>query len=231
MSTSDLVVYGIIGLNVLISLQGFNNPAFKEQYLFYEGKILWGKEYFRMLSSGFLHADFAHLAFNMYTFYIFAGVVADLVGPITFLVIYLGSLIGGNLLSLVINRNEPHYRALGASGAVSGVLYAFILICPDCGLSLFFIPIYFPAWVFGIAYIGLSIYGMSRNADNIGHDAHLGGAIIGLLLMLAYFPHLLMPNLGIVLAMVIPTLIFLYIMVKKPHLLRIGYKNKWDRWD
>ena len=209
----------------------FNNASLVDKYLYNQGRIQFHKEYYRIFSSGFLHANWAHLAFNMITFYSFSQVVMYLVGPMNFIILYLGSLVGGNLLTMFLKRAEPQYRALGASGAVSGVLYAFILPYPNAGINIFFIPIDIPAWIFGILFIGISIFGISKQADNIGHEAHLGGAISGLIIMLIYKPDLIYSQWHIVLLMLVPTLIFLYIMAYKPGLLSIGNKNKWDRWD
>lgn len=135
------------------------------------------------------------------------------------------------MLSLYLKKEEPHYRALGASGAVSGILYAFIVVFPNWNLFLFFIPIGIPAWIFGILFIAGSIFGISRQADNIGHEAHLGGAITGLIMMVAFNPVLIQANGLNILLMLVPTLVFLWILVKRPDILRVGYKNKWNRWD
>lgn len=225
------VVFLIIAINVIFSIQGFNNGPFIEKYIFYVGRIRWGKEYYRLISSGFLHANWGHLFFNMLTLYFFGRTMVFVLGPVLFCVLYLVSLVGGNLLALYLKGDNAHYRALGASGAVSGVLYAFILPFPWEKIYLFFIPIGIPAWIFGILFVAISVYGMRSQKGNIGHEAHLGGAITGLFTMIVIRPDLFMQNWEIGLAVLTPTLIFLYLSVKKPEILRSGQKNEWINRD
>ena len=202
----------IIGANVLISLKGFNDFSFFEKYKFNIAGIRRGEQV-RMISSGFLHANFSHLLFNMLTLYFFADVVIISLGVFPFVLVYLTSLIVGNLLSFYFHKNEYHYSAIGASGAVMGILYAAILLYPDMGLYLFFIPIPIPAWIFGILYLFYSIYGMKKSTGNIGHDAHFGGAIAGYLLTLLLVPSLLETHLWVVGLLAIP-IIILFVLMK-----------------
>ncbi len=202
----------IIGLNILVSLKGFNDFSFFERYKFNVAGIRRGEQ-IRMLSSGFLHVDFTHLLFNMLTLYFFADVVIAELGVIKFVLIYLASLLAGNLLSFYFHKEEYHYSAVGASGAVTGVLYSAILFYPDMGLFLFFIPIPIPAWVFGLLYLLYSIYGMRKQLGNIGHDAHFGGAIAGYGITLAFAPLLLETSLWIVTLLAVPILV-LFVMFK-----------------
>ncbi|MGI9552430.1 MAG: rhomboid family intramembrane serine protease, partial [Aurantibacter sp.] len=150
----------IIVANVLVSLKGFNDNSFFERYKFGIGPIRAGQRD-RMLTSGFLHVDFTHLFFNMFTLFFFADVVINWLGPIKFLIIYFISLLAGSLLALFFHKDEPYYSAVGASGAVTGILYAAILLQPDMDLVLIFLPmIPIPAYVVGIGYLLYSIYGM-----------------------------------------------------------------------
>lgn len=195
----------IIGANVLISLKGFKDFAFFEKYKFNIAGIRRGEQ-IRMFTSGFLHADINHLLFNMLTLYFFAGVVIGYVGVSKFIAIYIASLLFGSLLSYYFHKEEYHYSAVGASGAVMGVLYSAILFIPNENLYLFFaIPI--PAWIFGLAYLLYSIYGMKNKVGNIGHDAHLGGAIAGYILTIAFAPSLLETSLWIVVVLAVPILL------------------------
>lgn len=203
----------IIAANVIISLKGFNDTSFFEKYKFNIAGIRSGEK-IRMFSSAFLHADFSHLLFNMLTLYFFANVVIGSVGVTYFVVIYIASLLAGNLLSFYFHKDEPHYSAIGASGAVMGILYSAILFYPNMGLYLFFIPIAIPAWLFGMAYLLYSIYGMKKRLGNIGHDAHIGGAVGGYILTLAFAPSLFQTSLWIVVLLAIP-LIILYILHRK----------------
>lgn len=212
MENIDLVTVIIIAANVIISMKGFNDPSFFEKYKFNIAGIRRGEKV-RVFSSAFLHGDFSHLLFNMLTLYFFAGVVIMQIGVTKFLILYVVSLLAGNLLSFYFHKDNPHYSAIGASGAVMGVLYSAILFYPDMSLFLFFIPIPIPAWLFGMAYLLYSIYGMKKQLGNIGHDAHIGGAIGGYVLTLLFAPYLFTHNLWIVVLLAIP-LILLFIMHK-----------------
>lgn len=212
MGNLSLVTIIIIAANVLISYKGFGDFGFFERYKFNVGSIRRGEQ-FRMFSSGFLHADTSHLFMNMLTLYFFADVVILSVGEFNFVVIYVISLLLGSLLSLYFHQNEYHYSAVGASGAVTGILYAAILLNPGMSLYLFFIPIPIPAYVFGIGYLLYSIYGMKNRVGNIGHDAHFGGAIGGLVVTLIMVPTLFKTDLLMIGLLTIP-IIILFVMHK-----------------
>lgn len=207
----NAILIGIIVANVLMSYKGFNDLSFFRKYEFHVGSIRAGEQ-IRMFSSGFLHADFPHLIFNMLTLYFFAPVVIDHLGDFSFALIYIGSLIFGSLLTMLLHKNDYSYRAVGASGAVTGVLYSAILLQPDMMLGIFFvIPI--PAYLFGILYLMYSIYGMKAKNDNIGHTAHFGGAIGGYMITLIKEPQLFMDHTLMVVLLAIP-IIILFVMEK-----------------
>lgn len=210
MGKLDLVTIIIIAANVVASYKGFSDYSFFEKYKFNVGAVRRGEQ-FRMFSSGFLHADTAHLFFNMFTLYIFADVVIKLLSPHSFFIIYVGSLILGSLLSFYFHKNEYHYSAVGASGAVSGVIYSAILLRPDMSLYMFFIPIPIPAYIFGIGYLLYSIYGMKNRIGNIGHDAHFGGAVGGYIITLVLSPWLFKTNLLMIGLLAIP-IVLLYVL-------------------
>lgn len=207
-----LVTIVIIAANVIMSFKGFDDRGFFEKYKFNVGSIKRGEQ-IRMLSSGFLHADTTHLFFNMFTLYFFADAVVDGLGNLHFIIIYFASLIFGNLLSLYFHKDEYWYSAIGASGAVTGVLYSAILLQPDMSLYMFFIPIPIPGYVFGIGYLLYSIYGMKKSIGNIGHDAHFGGAIGGYAVTLLLMPSLFKTDLGYVGLLAIP-IIILFVLYK-----------------
>ena len=186
----DIATIAIIAANVLVSLKGFNDTSFFERYKFSIGAIKAGQKE-RMVTSGFLHVDISHLLFNMLTLYFFAGVVINWFGPVQFFIIYAVSLLAGSLLALSFHKDEPYYSAVGASGAVTGILYAAILLQPTMQLGIMFIPIPVPAYVVGIGYLLYSIYGMKKRLGNIGHTAHFGGAIGGYACTLLFMPSLL----------------------------------------
>lgn len=208
----DITLIVIIAANALVSFKAFDDQFFFRKYEFHIGSIRAG-EHLRMITSAFLHVDIAHLAFNMLTLYFFAPSVIAFLGVPSFLMVYFGSLLCGSLLTLQFHKDEYHYRAVGASGAVTGILYAAILLRPDMNLFLFFIPIPIPAYIFGIGYLLYSIYGMKSRNDNIGHTAHFGGAIGGYLITLAKEPQLLTENTLMVILLAIP-IIILFIMAK-----------------
>jgi len=212
MGDLNLITVVIIGINVLISMKGFNDYSFFEKYKFNTGAVRRGEQ-IRILSSGFLHVSTSHLFFNMLTLYFFAPIVITLLGNWEFVIIYLGSLILGNLLSYYFHKDEYHYTAVGASGAVSGILYSAILLNPDMSLYMFFIPVPIPAYIFGIGYLLYSIYGMRANNDNIGHDAHFGGAVGGYVITLLMVPVLLQINTLMVGLLAIP-IVILFVLNK-----------------
>lgn len=199
------ILIAIIIANVLMSFKGFNDIQFFRKYEFHMGSVLSGDK-IRIISSAFLHADISHLAFNMLTLYFFAPVVISYLGALSFVLIYLGSLVFGSLLTIYFHKKDYGYRAIGASGAVTGILYSAILLRPDMMLGLFFIiPI--PAYLFGILYLLYSIYGMRAKNDNIGHTAHFGGAIGGYILTLVIQPQLLVNHLLMVVLLTIPIVV------------------------
>jgi len=191
----------IIIANALFSMKGFNDYTFFEKYKFNIGAIRRGEQV-RMISSAFLHANAQHIIFNMLSLFFFANPVIYSVGVTQFIVIYVSSLLLGNLLSYFLHKDDYHYTAVGASGAVMGIVYAGILLDPR-------MLIYgLPAWIFGVGYMMYTIYGMVKRNDNIGHDAHFGGAIAGYAIALFSVPELLEVRLPIVLALAAPILVF-----------------------
>ncbi|MEX0272743.1 MAG: rhomboid family intramembrane serine protease [Flavobacteriaceae bacterium] len=207
-----MVTLAIMAANVIISMKGFNDPSFFERYKFGIGAIRAGQRE-RMVTSGFLHVDMAHLFFNMFTLYFFADVVINWLGVPKFLIVYFVSLVAGSLLALYFHKDEYHYSAVGASGAVTGVLYAAILLQPGMNLFLMFIPIPIPAYLVGIGYLLYSIYGMKTRLGNIGHTAHFGGAVGGYVCTLLFNPHLIHTETMMVILLAVP-IIILFIMEK-----------------
>ena len=164
-----------------------------------------------------------HLLFNMLTLFFFANVVIGFfarhmgndiaTGSVLFAVLYLLAIIGGNLLALLFQQNNPNYSAVGASGGVSGILFASIVVYPDLQLYLFFaLPI--KGWLFAILYLGYSVYGVQKQLGNIGHEAHLGGAIVGLVFPLIFAPYLFEQNMIYILGMLIPIAVLLVMAIR-----------------
>jgi membrane associated rhomboid family serine protease len=206
----DKIVLAIIVVNVIVSLKGFDDARFLDRYKFQVGPVGNG-DWFRSISSGFLHVDYWHLLFNMLTLYFFADGVIDHFGVYRFIFIYFMSLIGGSYLSYYFHKNDSYYSAVGASGAVSGVLFSSILLYPFNSLYFMFIPIPIPAIVVGVGYLAYSVFGMKNQWGNIGHAAHLGGAAVGLLLSVLYDPSLIYTKTIYLIILAIPlVLLYLY---------------------
>jgi len=215
----------LIGLNILISWASFQQESTFYRLQFRVGDLKAGQLY-RLLSSGFVHVDWTHLFFNLFSFYIFAGRLEYTLGLWAFVGLYFVSLVGGNLLAWLFHRTNSEYRAVGASGAVSGIIFAFITLFPEEELSLLFLPFFIPAWVYGLLFIVYSIYGIGRQNDNIGHEAHLGGAITGLLFTLVLVPQAAEKNTLTILYLLVPSLAFLIVSFFRPQLLQWNYGGR-----
>lgn len=224
---------GIVIFTVYFSYRGFTNLQFQSKYIFSPMYVLRDKQYYRLLSSGFLHANWIHLIFNMLSLYSLGRAVELVLGLGAFFLIYLGSIVGGNLLSLYLHRHHD-YRALGASGGVCGIIFAGIFLFPGIRMYIFPLPIAIPSWLYAILFILVSFFWMRNQWGNIGHDAHLGGAIIGLLIATVLHPSIVLrsPILYIV-VMGISAALFIY-LYKNPLYVptrnlfsRAYWKNMW----
>lgn len=204
----------IIISNVLVSMRGFKDAAFFERFKFNIRALIAG-DYKRLVSSGFLHVDWQHLLFNMFTLYFFANSVVFKLGVFNFYLIYLTSLLTGNLLSFYFHKNEPQYTAVGASGAVTGILYAAILLNPGMKMFIYFIPVPIPSYIIGVGYLLFSIYGMKTKMGNIGHDAHFGGAVGGYVMTLILAPKILEYHLMMVLVLAAPIILLFLLRWQK----------------
>ncbi len=203
----------IIAITALVTFTGLSNLAFFDKFKFNISSIKAGEQY-RMITSGFLHADWFHFAFNMFSFYSFATFLTQEFSTINFLLIYFGSMMIGSVLTYFIHKDEPHYSAIGASGAVMGIIYCAILLYPEIELRLFFaIPI--PGYVFAFLYLAYSVYGMKGKYDNIGHTAHLGGAVGGLLITLLLVPSLFETRLLFIGILLVPIAVLTYLVKMK----------------
>jgi membrane associated rhomboid family serine protease len=198
----------LILLTVVFSYLGFRSRALEAKYIFHPEAILAGKEYYRLVTSAFLHADWRHLSFNMLSLFLFGNAVELAAGKSQFLAIYFGAVVGGNLLSLYVHRHHE-YCAYGASGGVCGIIFAHILLFPGSSVSMYFLPVYVPGWLYAIGYLAISFYGMKEHRGNVGHDAHLGGAIIGLLIAAVLNPSSVSDNPTVFLVVLIPAILLL----------------------
>ena len=213
MSTPPSIVSILIFANVLVSIIGFKNPSFFNKYQFQIYKVKTGDQ-IRMWTSGFLHVDFNHLFINMLSLYFFAGYVVYSLGELKFLALYMTSLYIGNYLSYRYHIKQDNYTAVGASGAVSGVVFSSVILYPEMKMMLLFLPIPLPGYIMATLYLAYTVYGMRKQRDNIGHTAHFGGAIAGLLATIAFVPGVMIDS-GFTLIILTTTLIIAAIMFYK----------------
>src|SRR5690606_35406501 len=157
---TDIVTLALIAANVLISYKGFQDPSFFDRNLFVVGKVLQRREYGRLFMSGFLHVDWTHLLFNMISLYSFSVIMERMLGPVGVMIIYFASLFCGDLHACFIHRRHPGSRAVGASGAVSGLVFAAIAVVPDIYVCLFLIPIGIAGSLLGICSVIYSMCGI-----------------------------------------------------------------------
>jgi membrane associated rhomboid family serine protease len=182
-------------VTIISSIAAFTNPQMHRDWMLHPYSFVHRKRYQTLITSGLIHGDWGHLIFNMVTFFYFAfgleevmSSVAGGVGHLFFGLLYLMGMMLSDVSSIVKHRNDPSYYSLGASGAISAVLFSFILFEPAMKISMIFIPIPIPAPIFAVLYIIYSIWASRRNHDNINHEAHLWGALFGLILTMIFFP-------------------------------------------
>ena len=183
----------VIALTALVSWSAWQQPRLLDRLLFWSPAVTRGRQYERFVSYGFVHGDFQHLLFNMVTLYFFGRLIENFInqqiGEFGFVLFYVTALIVSILPSWLRHRHEPNYRSLGASGAVSAVLFAFILLQPWSMIIVFVLPV--PAILYAVFYIGYSLYMQKLGQDNINHSAHLWGAVYGMTFIIAMQPRVL----------------------------------------
>jgi len=181
----------LIAVTAIVSWMALNNRKLADRLVLWPPAIDRHRQYDRLLTYGFIHADFSHLLFNMITLFFFGrpieGVMTQLTGSVlTYPLFYLAALVVSILPSYLKNQKNPNYLSLGASGAVSAVLFAYILLSPWTWIFVFFLPV--PAIIYAVFYVGYSIWMDRRGGDRINHSAHLAGAAFGVLFMVAMEP-------------------------------------------
>lgn len=182
----------IILATVLLSMRAFKDAEIKYKWIFYPYKVKRENEFYRIISHVFIHGDTMHLIFNMFVLFSFGGIMEFIftdyfgqgLGSLHFVLLYFLGGLAASIWPYLRNKDNPNYMSLGASGAVSAVLFASILWMPEGGIYLMFIPFEIPAWLFGILYLAFEYYMSKKGGTGIAHDAHFGGAVFGILYVL-----------------------------------------------
>jgi membrane associated rhomboid family serine protease len=217
------VTTAVLLLTGVMTFIAFRRRELWERWMFKPFAILRQRQYDRMLTCGAIHADWIHFAFNAFSFYSFAENIEANYGSLPLLAVYLSAIVGGSVLSLIIHRHE-NYSALGASGGVCGVIFASIFLLPGGSIMLFPIPVGIPTVVYAVLFLVGSYWAHRRRTDNIGHDAHLGGAIVGLLVATAMYPHLIFAAPGLFATVLVLSLAILFLLIRNP-LERLGQRT------
>lgn len=194
---TPIITYIILGLTVLTSYKAFEDHELKRNFLFMPYAVKHHNEWYRLFSHALIHADWTHLLINMFVLYSFGTLIESTFiheygvfrGRINYVVLYIGGVIVSTVHSYFKHQDNVYYSALGASGATSAVLYSFVIMYPTEEVYLYFIPV--TAWIFGVLYLMYSHYMAKQGKDNIGHDAHIGGALFGVAITLFFNPNYL----------------------------------------
>jgi len=183
----------IIAITCLISIVAFNNSRLVRQLILWPPALARDHQYYRLVTYGVLHADPQHLLFNMLTLYFFGNAMEALythfLGALEFVLFYVGGLVVSILPTYLRNRDNSRYHSLGASGGVSAVLFAFILLQPWATIYVFFVPL--PAILYAVAYVAYTFYMERRGTANINHSAHLWGALYGVVFTIVMEPRVI----------------------------------------
>ena len=178
----------IFALTIAISAIAFSSDLVYDKFILHPYEVYRGKGVYTIITSGFIHADLMHLFFNMFTFFFFAFTLEARIGHWQFGLLYGLSLILSDLPSIVKHKDDIWYRSLGASGAISAVIFSFIMFNPLAGMYLMMIPVAIPAIVFGVLYLVYCSYASKKQLGNINHDAHLFGALSGVMITIIMIP-------------------------------------------
>jgi membrane associated rhomboid family serine protease len=178
----------IIASVVVVSILAWIVKPLKRAFILNPYLIRERLQLHRLVTAGWLHADATHLLFNMLTFYFFADQVVKALGPARFLILYMTAVVAAHIPTTLRHMKNPKYNSLGASGAVAAIVFSAILLYPDMKLSLMFLPIAVPGFVYALCYLAYSAWSSYRARDGINHDAHFAGAIYGSLITFAFEP-------------------------------------------
>lgn len=188
----------LIAITVIASFAAWNRRDLRDKWIHNPYSANKYKEYWRLLTSGFIHADYMHIFFNMWAFYLFGDLVEQYFtlffggkAIVMFLLIYLGGIVVANIPDFIQHKNNAAFNSLGASGGVSSIVFCAVILQPTMELIIFPIPIPMPAYIFAILYVAYSVYMEKRQMDNVNHMAHLWGAIWGVVFIAATQPQTL----------------------------------------
>ncbi|RYY98433.1 MAG: rhomboid family intramembrane serine protease [Chitinophagaceae bacterium] len=210
---------GLLIANFIVTYQGLRHSLFMERYQFWVDGIRVHRDYKRLLTATFLHMSWGHLILNVLGLFFMGGMMEATLGPVAFGLLYLASGVGGNALLLWLKRGIPGYTSVGASGAISGIIFAAVALYPQSMMTLIIIPM--KAWFFGLAFMILTIWGIRSGRGGVAYEAHLGGALLGMMIALLLQPEALAANWIYITAITVPALLFLLIAARKPQLLHV----------
>lgn len=192
-AVSRMITLLIILVTCVVSIVAFRNQRLLDDLILWPPALSRSREYYRLVTYGLVHGDMGHLFFNMFSLYFVGRGMEQLftlkMGPLGFVTFYIGALIFSILPSYIANRRNAGYRSLGASGAVSAILFAFILIQPWARIIVFVVPM--PAILYAVLFVAYSVYMDKRGGDNVNHSAHLWGAAYGVIFTVALEPRIL----------------------------------------
>jgi len=181
----------IFVFTIITSLYAFYDHSLYGKFMLHPFSVSKGQNVYTLITSGLVHADWMHLFFNMFTFYAFAFTLESLMGSWQFGLLYFLGLVLSDLPTVIKHKDHFNYNSLGASGAISAVLFSYILFNPMSKIYIMFIPIGIPAVVFGILYLIYCAYASRNSRDHINHDAHFFGALTGLIFTIIFVPGIL----------------------------------------
>jgi membrane associated rhomboid family serine protease len=197
-----MITYTLLGIILLFSVYCFNDRRAMGKYLFHPYSIHHGREHYRFLTHAFIHGDYLHLAFNCLALFSFGTIIEDVffpklfgdkLGRIYYILLFTGGIYAASITEYIRNKNNPDYSSLGASGAISSILFCFIMVSPLSNISFFFFPM--KGWVAGFLLLGVSYYLIRKKrkggySDNISHESHFWGALFGVAFILILKPSL-----------------------------------------
>lgn len=229
----------LVLLNCLVSYKGLKDEAFMQRWAFKVERIRIHKEYDRFFTSSFLHVSWSHLFFNVLTLMLFGQQLEAMQGVWLLLATYLIGMLGGDLLSYAFHYQHGWYSAVGASGAVNGLVFSCIVLSPFADIQMLLLPIPVPFWLYGFLYLAYTLLGLRSQSDRIGHDAHLGGLLAAVLFTLVVSPRLGATQVGVGILIVVASGIFLYFVFTKPQFMYLadpfakykGFHTQDDRYN